>query len=192
MKVFIHEDCEIYAKRFSSFTRKHLYWGVIFSSKAGSELLFSWQVSEIFNNDFLKGYDRKGGPSPVTPGLHGSLVVLRPAAPWHSQYLRIPWATGIPRTSWPWDPLEPQDLWEITSTIWNLEYQHQGTLKLKHKQRTSLNYIIGHSKRKIACTFSGYLIYRDFIYLTMVIRGQAPLSFPSSYVTVITRNDNEA
>ena len=79
-----------------------------------------------------------------------------------------------------------QDLWEITSTILNLEYQHPGTLKLKHKQRTSLNYIIGHSKRKIACTFSGYLIYRDFIYLTMVIRGQAPLLLPSSYVTVIT------
>ena len=85
-----------------------------------------------------------------------------------------------------------QDLWEITSTILNLEYQHPGTLKLKHKQRTSLNYIFGQSKWKIARTFSGYLIYRDFTYLTMIIRGQALPLIPSSYVTVITRNDNEA
>ena len=91
--------------------QENTFTGVtFFHQKKVPTLVFSWQVSEIVNNDFFKGYNRKGGPSPGTPGLHGSLVVLRPTATWHSQYLRIPWTTGIPRTSWPSDPLEPQDL----------------------------------------------------------------------------------
>ena len=100
-----------YVLNVSPHSQENTFTGVsFFHQKEFLTLVFSWQVSEIFNNDFLKGYDRKGGPSRGTPGLHGSLVVLRPAAPWHSQYLRIPWATGIPRTSWSSDPLEPQDL----------------------------------------------------------------------------------
>ena len=93
---------------------------------------------------------------------------------------------GSPGTSGPQEP------WEIISTVWNSESNHQETLKLKHKQTNFPNYVIGQSKRKIACTFWGYFIHRDFIYLSMIIRDQSPPLLLSSCVTVINRNDNEA
>ena len=65
-------------------------------------------------------------------------------------------------------------------------------MKLKHKQKTFLNYVIGQLNPKIACNVWCYFIYRDFIYLTKIIRGQSPHLFHSSYVTVINRNNNEA
>ena len=127
-------------------------------------------------------HGRKVGSSPGAPG---------PLIPKYPQYLRIPLTTVTPRTSGPSDSLEPEDPWEITYTIWNPEFKHSEDLKLKHKQMTFLNYIIGQSKWKIACTFWGYFIYRDFIYLTVIIRGQSPPLLPSSYVSVINRNDNQ-
>ena len=98
-------------------------------------------------------------------GPKGRPVPQDPMNPWDSQDL---WYFRPPGTSGPQDP------WEITSILWNSEFKQPETLKLKDKQRTFLNYIIGQSKQKIACTFWGYFIYQDFIYLTMIIRGNNP------------------
>ena len=66
-KLFIHEDCKIGVKCFSTFAGKHLYRSVffnkyscrmqlkpIFIQKEVPALVFSWQLSEIFNNNFFK------------------------------------------------------------------------------------------------------------------------------------------
>ena len=80
----------------------------------------------------------------ATPGTQTNPVPQDPMGPRNSQ---DPWTLGRPGTSGPQDP------WEITSTVRNSESKHPETLKLKHKKGTFLNYIIGQSKRKIACTF---------------------------------------
>ena len=129
--------------------------------------------------------------APGSPGTSETPGLLGPKDP---QYIRIPWTTGIPRTSGPSDPLEPQDirtLGKLPLPFRNSESKHPETLKLKHKQRTFLNYIIGQSKRKNAFPFWGYFIYRDFAYLAMIIRGQSPPLLPSSFVTVINSHDNQ-
>ena len=73
---------------------------------------------------------------PTTPSTSGSYGLLGPLGPLD------------PRISWDLRTLGPQDSWEITSTILNLESKHPENLKLKHKQRTFLNYIDGQSQTK--------------------------------------------
>ena len=66
-KLLIHEDCNIGVKCFSTFAGKHPYRSVffnkysccmqlkpIFIQKEVLALVFSWQLSEIFNNNFFK------------------------------------------------------------------------------------------------------------------------------------------
>ena len=115
-------------------------------------------------------------PTPETPG---PLVPQNPIEHRDPQDL---WTLGPPGTS------EPQNPWEITSTVWNPESKHPDTLKLKHNQRTFLNYIIEQSKPKIACTFWGYFIYRV---LTIIISGQSPLCFPPATSLLSTKNYNQ-
>ena len=68
MKLFIHESCKI-AFSFSILARKHLYRNFLFNKYSYSvqlkpifiqkevpALLFSSQLSEIFNTNFLKGH----------------------------------------------------------------------------------------------------------------------------------------
>ena len=93
-------------------------------------------------------HSRKVGPS---PGILTPSVPQDPKDHRNRQHLWNLGPTGISGL---------QDPWEITSTFWNSESKHPETLKLKHKQRTFLNYIIEQSKRKIACTFWGCFIYR--------------------------------
>ena len=93
---------------------------------------------------FSLGHGRKVGPSPGAPGPTGP---VGPGPP-------VPGTLGLTGTS------VPQDTWEITSTVWNSESKHPETIKLKHKPRNFLNYIIGQSKRKFECTFWGYFIYQ--------------------------------
>ena len=63
-KLFIHEDCKIGVKCFSTLAEKHLYWSVflikyscwmqlkpIFIQKEVPALVFSRQLSEISNNN---------------------------------------------------------------------------------------------------------------------------------------------
>ena len=77
------------------------------------------------------------GPSPWTP---------EPPGPWDPKDFRILGTLGPPTTS------GPEELWEITSTLEKLllisEPKQSETLKLKHKQKTSLNYMIGQSQSK--------------------------------------------
>ena len=115
-------------------------------------------IKELINTCVWQG--RKVGPSRGTPGrlgpsgppwLLGTLGPPVPQDPMDPRDSQDLWTVRTPCTS------RPQDSWDITSTVWNSESKHQETMKLKHKQRTFLNYII--SKRKTACIFWGYFIY---------------------------------
>ena len=57
--------------------------------------------------------------------------------------------------------LEPQDLWEITSNVWNSEMRVP----------------------------SEVILFVEL--LAMIIRSQSPLLLPSSYVIVINKNDDQ-
>ena len=70
---------------------------------------------------------------------------------------KIPSTSGSHGPPGPAGPLEP---WEITSIVWNSESKHPETLKLKHKQRTLLNYITGQSQTKAGnCVYLLKLFY---------------------------------
>ena len=103
----------------------------------------------------------------------------------------------------PWDPprtpgpLEPSEFWdhwiprtlgppEISGLLWN----PPETLKLKHKQKTSLNYITEQSEIKAEnCVYlSEVALFIDL--LTMIIRGKSFPLLPSNYATDINRTDN--
>ena len=93
----------------------------------------------------------------MTPGTPRTSATPGPPAP---QDLMDPqdhqdlWTLGPPGTSGPQDP------WEITFTVWNSESKHPETLKLQHKQRTFLNYIIGQSQIKAEnCVYLLRLFY---------------------------------
>ena len=88
------------------------------------------------------------------------------------------WALGTPGNSGPQDPRE------ITSTAWNSEFERPETLKLKHKHRTFLNYIIGKSQTKAEnCVYLLRIFYQ--------VLNQSPPLPPSSCVTVINRTDSQ-
>ena len=67
MKLFIHEDCKIDGKCFSTFPGKHLYQSNVYSyrrqfkanifiQKEVPALFSSWQLSEVFNSNFFNGH----------------------------------------------------------------------------------------------------------------------------------------
>ena len=142
------------------FDVKSLFFKCIFS--------FRWMCWKSVKSKIFLGHlywhGRKMGPSPRTPEPLGPLDSLEPPG------------TKDP----PQGPQESLHPWEITSTIWNSESKHGEMMKLKHKQKTFLNYVIGQLKPKIACNVWRYFIYWDFIYFTKVIRGQSPPLFSSS------------
>ena len=81
------------------------------------------------------------------------------------------WILGPPGTS------RPQEPWEITSTVWISESKHPETLKLKHKQRTFLNYVIGQSQTK--AENSVYLLRLFYLssYWQWLLKASLPLCF---------------
>ena len=96
-----------------------------------------------------------------------------------------------------WDPQDPCNPWhlrvsghlEIPSTVWTSEFKHPETLKLKHKQKTSLNYIIEQSRTKAENCMYLSEVFLFIEWLIMIIRGKSPSLLPSSYATVINRSN---
>ena len=90
-----------------------------------------------------------------------------------------------------WYPvLGPRDPGEITFTVWNSEFKHPETLNWSiNKDLPKLyNWIITNQSGKF-CVPSEVILFIEL--LTMIIRGQSPPLLPSSYITVINRNDNQ-
>ena len=82
-----------------------------------------------------------------------------------------------------------QDPWKIPSEL--SEPKQLETLKLTHKHKTILNYITEQSQTKTKnCVYlSEVSLFIEL--LTIITRGKSLPLPPSSYVTVINRNDNQ-
>ena len=90
-------------------------------------------------NQSFQNFEFFDSRTPRTSGPLGSPRSLGSPGPTEPQETRDP---GTPWT------LGPHDPWKIPSTIWTSEPKHPETLKLKHKQKTSLNYITQQSQTK--------------------------------------------